>query len=41
MGKFQNSLNQVLVIEIASFTLGYDWKHLGKLKEIHSDLHTL
>jgi len=39
LGKFQDSLNQVWVIEIAPFKLGYSWKHLGKLKEVHSDLH--
>jgi len=30
-----------LVIEIASIKIRYNWKHLGKLDEFHSDLHIL
>jgi len=34
-----NSLNHIGLIETASFKLGYNWKHLVKLEECHSDLH--
>jgi len=36
-----NSLNHIWVIETSSFKLGYDWNHLGKLEEFHSDSHIL
>jgi len=40
LGKFQQP-QSYLVIETASFKLGYNWNHLGKLEEFHSDLHIL
>jgi len=35
------ALNHVYVIETASFKVGNNWNHLGKLEEFHSDLHVL
>jgi len=36
-----NNLDHIWEIETASFKLGYNSSHLGKLKECHSDLHNL
>jgi len=35
------SFNRMWVIETVSFKLRYYWKDLGKVEEVHSDLHML
>jgi len=40
LGKFQQP-QSYLEVETALFTLEYNWNHLGKLEEFHSDLPIL
>ena len=41
IGVTSNSRNQIWVIETNSSKLRYNCKHLGKLEEVHSDIHIL